>query len=642
MFFFLPTSLSLLPQPTGRTPREEGRDRAAADGFAALPAADCAAPASACATLGDGVRLDWTVSSAAAANARPTLAARLTSPKGGYASFGFPETPGKMIGGKVVILRECANCSTGAALDVYALNGKKGALVNLDPAALTLAGSPSATRTPDGGLASEFTVELPPTVTDAAAVNYIAATGPLKPDGVSPAIHKWVGDGVLKSEVKQAGNKKAKAAAAEPVAPAPAPAASTPVCLSSDNTPYHACMDAGGGVRLLWNSTGGAAASAPSAGRRRMAAAAPTTLRGRLETPSGGYASFGFPETPGRMVGAKVLVLRDCAGKPDCPTGARLDPYALNGKRGSEVVVDPAALTLTPGVTAPRKHPNGALSSEFEVALPAGADPSSIPYITATGPLKPSGDVAIHTNTGDGVFDVFAADRAASSLSVNGATAGTRPRSRLGFGRDKRHALERVHGWIMAIAWGGLAPLAVGIALGARGAGGAWFGLHRALNCGTVLLSATGLILGALSFADKPKNDADIVSHVSIGSIVVGLALLQGSALFARPAPGAAGRAAWSLGHKTLGYATAVLSVVNLVLGCVCSALPAGYAVAAALVPIGIYASFLAARVIRGARGAPGVDRAERVAKLASLPSGPDGSITSAAAVSQSPLRPRH
>ena len=620
---------SSLPQPAPRDLRERGD---AADGYTALSSSDCAPLATACGTLGDGVRLDWRVAASSAANAPPTLAARLTSTKGGYASFGFPSTPGKMVGAKVVILRECENCTSGAALDVYSLNGKKGALVNPDPTALTVvpASSPEAVvRTSDGGLSADFEVELPSAlVPNAASIDYIAATGPLKQDGVSPAIHKWTGDGVLKSLVAKAGDKK-KAAAAAAVADAPAPAP-TPTCLSATGAPYHACMDAGGGVRLLWNST---TVKLPT---RRLAAAAPlTTLRGTLETSSGGYASFGFPESPGKMVGAKVLVLRDCSGCPDCPpSGARLDPYSLNGKRGSEVLVDPAAFTLTPEFTATRKlGGGGGLGADFEVALPPGVDPTAVNFITATGPLKPSGDVAIHTATGDGVLDVTAADRAAAAGSAGAVVDVDNAPAKSGhhrwFGKVTRHRMERVHGWLMAVAWDGLSPLAIGVALGTRGGGGAWFTLHRALQCATLLLSSVGLILGALSHADKPDTEPEVVVHVALGSTVVGLALLQGSALFFRPHPAAAGRATWTAAHKTVGYITAAGSIANLVLGCVCAGLPVGYPVAAALVPLSIYASFGAARVVRGRTGAAGLTRAERADKMATLPSGPDGSISS-------------
>jgi hypothetical protein len=482
-------------------------------------------------------------------------------------------------------------------------------------------------RTADGGLAADFAVALPPPAAAApAAVDYIAATGPLKQDGVSPAIHTWDGSGVLKTRV-------AKAAAA---APAPAP---PPACVSADGVPHDACTDLPAGVRLLWNATSAGAGAGGDGGRRlAQASAAPaaaTTLRGTLETTAGKWASFGFPSSPGRMVGAKVMVLRDCAGFAGCPpSGARLDPYSLNGKRGADVVVDPAALTLASSpAPAPRKLAGGGLATTFAVDLPAGADPAAVDYITAVGPLKPSGDIAIHTSTGDGVLDVTTADRAAAAalaaargVKTDGVTGVvTQKAGHRWFDRDTRHALERAHGWMMAVAWGGLAPLAVGIALGARDKHGRWFAAHRGLQCATLLLSAVALVIGAVCHASHPKADPPLVAHIGLGSVVVGLALLQGSALFFRPLHGARGRAAWSAGHKSVGYATAAGSVANLVLGCVVASLPVGYAVAAAVVPAGVYAVFGAARVVRGRRdGAGPVTRAERAAKMQALPSGPD------------------
>ena len=124
----------------------------------------------------------------------------LEAPSGlGYSSFGFPSRPGAMVGAKVLLLRECAECETGAALESYSLDGKKGALVVLDPAALEVVSSASKALPNNGGLVSEFVAKLPAVAgaADPSAAQWISASGPMKSDGVRPAIHSSFGDGVV-------------------------------------------------------------------------------------------------------------------------------------------------------------------------------------------------------------------------------------------------------------------------------------------------------------------------------------------------------------------------------------------------------------------------------------------------------------
>lgn len=104
-----------------------------------------------------------------------------------------------MIGAKVLLLRECAECESGAALESYSLDGKKGALVVLDPAAVEVVSSTSAALPGKGGLVSEFVAKLPGVAgaADPSAAQWISASGPLKSDGVRPAIHTSFGNGVV-------------------------------------------------------------------------------------------------------------------------------------------------------------------------------------------------------------------------------------------------------------------------------------------------------------------------------------------------------------------------------------------------------------------------------------------------------------
>ena len=124
----------------------------------------------------------------------------LEAPSGlGYSSFGFPIRPGAMVGAKVLLLRKCAECPTGAALESYSLDGKKGALVVLDPTAVEVVSSSSRALPNDSGLVSEFVARLPAVAgaQNPSAAQWISASGPLKSDGLRPAIHTSFGDGVV-------------------------------------------------------------------------------------------------------------------------------------------------------------------------------------------------------------------------------------------------------------------------------------------------------------------------------------------------------------------------------------------------------------------------------------------------------------
>ena len=111
----------------------------------------------------------------------------------------------------------------GAALESYSLDGKKGALVVLDPKALEVVSSSSRALPGGAGLASEFVAKLPAVAgaADPSAAQWISASGPMKADGVRPAIHTSFGDGVV--DLRSAPNAAALKASAPAPAPAPTP-----------------------------------------------------------------------------------------------------------------------------------------------------------------------------------------------------------------------------------------------------------------------------------------------------------------------------------------------------------------------------------------------------------------------------------
>ena len=235
--------------------------------------------------------------------------------------------------------------------------------------------------------------------------------------------------------------------------------------------------------------------------------------------PGLGYSSFGFPARPGAMIGAKVLLLRECA---ECESGAALESYSLDGKKGALVVLDPAAVEVVSSTSAalPGK---GGLVSEFVAKLPGvagAADPSAAQWISASGPLKSDGvRPAIHTSFGNGVVDLL------SIPNVGSAGGGGKNRERvsasaltaeqLAAKKLHHHRLHSAHAWLMFLAWGVLAPLAIGVTASCRSislgsvihggeasvlpvaAGGGrtlWFQLHVALQTLGLALTAAGMV----------------------------------------------------------------------------------------------------------------------------------------------------
>jgi len=232
VFFSVATRNFPNPDPRKKPKKSQPRALLAVATKAAAPSpsscsASNGAPYDGCTALPSGGTFFWNSTATAGGgkeNAAGLLHGALEVPAGlGYSSFGFPARPGAMVGAKVLLLRGCAECATGAALESYSLDGKKGALVVLDPKALEVVSSSSRALPGGAGLASEFVAKLPAVAgaADPSAAQWISASGPMKADGVRPAIHTSFGDGVV--DLRSAPNAAALKASASAPAPAPTP-----------------------------------------------------------------------------------------------------------------------------------------------------------------------------------------------------------------------------------------------------------------------------------------------------------------------------------------------------------------------------------------------------------------------------------
>ena len=161
-----------------------------------------------------------------------------------------------------------------------------------------------------------------------------------------------------------------------------------------------------------------------------------------------------------------MLLLRECA---ECPSGAALESYSLDGKKGALVVLDPAAVEVvshTSGAVPASR--GGGLVSEFVAKLPAVAgaqDPSAAQWISASGPMKSDGiRPAIHSSFGDGVVDLLSIPNAGGPGRRKVSAAGAPTPEQLAANKLRRRRLHSAHAWLMFLAWGVLAPLAIGVA----------------------------------------------------------------------------------------------------------------------------------------------------------------------------------
>ncbi len=167
---------------------------------------------------GAGVRLHFTLSLNASngTTLRGGLVADTAAAGAGWAGLGFPLQPGTMLGSKAIVVRGCAACASGAAVDGYQLLGYETS-ANV-PGSFPLRDA-AAARAPDGRLVAAFTVDLPLAPAELAAepVPAIYALGPLNAagDGLAPHAPGGFPYGATTLDFSRAGAAAAETAGAK-------------------------------------------------------------------------------------------------------------------------------------------------------------------------------------------------------------------------------------------------------------------------------------------------------------------------------------------------------------------------------------------------------------------------------------------
>lgn len=222
-----------------------------------------------------------------------------------------------------------------------------------------------------------------------------------------------------------------------------------------------------------------------------------------LTVPTSGWLAVGVSNT-GTMIGSEAVI-----GYPD--TG-EVKKFNLNAKNTAGIVEMPEERqTLT----------------NTEVTVSGGQS-----TMTFTKLLKEEGEIPINADEDT----IFIASFATSSTSTLHAGRGSFKLSRAAVsGRD--NSLWVVHGWLAAIAWGVLCPLAIMAGLFRKfiPGEGVWFQIHRALNSLVVLLTIAAVVVAVVALNDETPEglgadhfNSDLSDgHRLIGLIILILALVQ-------------------------------------------------------------------------------------------------------------------
>ncbi|KAK9815929.1 hypothetical protein WJX72_012106 [[Myrmecia] bisecta] len=128
--------------------------------------------------LPGGARLLWTVEPDPSSTGS-ILNGALDVQTTGWHGFGFPQTPDVMVGGKVLIVKACATCPSGASVAPYSLKDYSSQAVEQDANALSVVTS-SAAKTTDGRLQATFSLKMTQSIEQLSTpLPFISAVGPL-------------------------------------------------------------------------------------------------------------------------------------------------------------------------------------------------------------------------------------------------------------------------------------------------------------------------------------------------------------------------------------------------------------------------------------------------------------------------------
>jgi hypothetical protein len=252
------------------------------------------------------------------------------------------------------------------------------------------------------------------------------------------------------------------------------------------------------------------------------------TIRVQLTYQGTGWLGFGISPN-GHMIGSQAII-----GRPDLNNSVMLYDLMAQSNSGiklsSEQPLTQTSFTQVNGVTT--------LTFTKPLASTTGTS------ILASGPnnfLYAYGATnAFLYHAGRSPFTITTALVACSSNGTTPSNNHTVANGPIKITKDTSQTtrkLWKIHGLLLALAWGVLAPLAIGCAVLRRwlGGGALWFTLHSNLNTLTLLATAAGFGIAVYNMHVEHKPHFQGPKHTLIGLLVMILVLVQAMSGWFRP-----------------------------------------------------------------------------------------------------------
>ncbi|XP_020221320.1 cytochrome b561 and DOMON domain-containing protein At4g17280 [Cajanus cajan] len=243
------------------------------------------------------------------------------------------------------------------------------------------------------------------------------------------------------------------------------------------------------------------------------------------------------------MVGAQALVAVSQSGGTPTVYTSSISSYGTQLAEGS-ISYNHTALSAT--------RQNSEITIYATLTLPSGT--TTLVHLWQDGPLSGS-TPSMHAQDSSNLQAKESLDLVSGS-SQAGSSGGSLRRRR------------NVHGVLNALSWGTLMPLGAIIARYLKvfkSADPAWFYLHVTCQTSAYIIGVagwgTGLKLGSDSVGIKYNT------HRTLGIVLFCLGTLQVFALLLRPNKDNKYRFYWNIYHYAIGYATIIISIVNIFKG---------------------------------------------------------------------------
>ena len=193
---------------------------------------------------------------------------------------------------------------------------------------------------------------------------------------------------------------------------------------------------------------------------------------------------------------------------------------------------DPPA-TDPPATDPPAVSPTEPTGDESD-ADEGDEDDEDEDAITATEPTKNEGTTNIYGNSSSGEGDSISSGNPDSSTNSQGIVSLEDP-------ADATRPLWIAHGFLMAIAWGICAPIAIGAVLlrnvSFLAESGRWYKIHYFLNTTNALFTFAGFSLAVVATNQSGNEHFTEETHQKVGLAIFITVLFQFVVAFFRPSP---------------------------------------------------------------------------------------------------------